>query len=68
VSIGPKASQETLRTALAMGADRAIHISSDLRADQELQPLAVTKLLKAVAEKEKPDLILLGKQSIDGFD
>lgn len=66
VSIGLKASQETLRTALAMGADRAIHVVSDLRADQDLQPLAVAKILKAIADKEKPDLFILGKQSIDG--
>jgi electron transfer flavoprotein beta subunit len=66
VSIGPKVNQEALRTALAMGVDRAIHINSDLRGDQELQPLAVAKIFKAVALKEKADLILLGKQSIDG--
>ena len=66
VSVGPKASQETLRTALAMGADRAIHISSEARSDQELQPLAIAKLLKALVDKEKVDLVVLGKQSIDG--
>jgi electron transfer flavoprotein beta subunit len=66
VSIGPKVNQEALRTALAMGVDRAIHVNSDLRGDQELQPLAVAKIFKAVAIKEKVDLILLGKQSIDG--
>ncbi len=61
VSLGTTQSQETLRTALAMGADRAILV----QADGELQPLAVAKLLKAVAEREKPQLIILGKQAID---
>ncbi|KAG0004466.1 hypothetical protein BGZ80_003159 [Entomortierella chlamydospora] len=61
VSCGPAKAQETLRTALAMGADRAIHVESD----EELQPLAVAKLLKAVVEKEKPDIVILGKQAID---
>ncbi len=62
VSIGPVQAQETIRTALAMGADRGILIQTD--ADPE--PLAVAKLLKAVVEEEKPDLVLMGKQSIDG--
>ena len=66
VSIGPKQSTDVLRTALAMGADRGIHIETDMRTDQEMQPLAVAKLLKEVVEKETPDLVLLGKQSIDG--
>ena len=61
VSAGPTACQETLRTALAMGADRAILVESDV----ELQPLAVAKLLKAVVDKEKPGLVILGKQAID---
>ena len=61
VSCGPQACQETLRTALALGADRAILVESDA----ELQPLAVAKLLKAVAGREKPDLVILGKQAID---
>jgi len=61
VSMGPQACQETIRTALAMGADRGIHVLSDA----ELQPLAVAKLLKAIAEKEKPQLVILGKQAID---
>lgn len=56
-------SQETLRTALAMGADRAIHVQVD--AGQELQPLSVARLLAAVAQKEQPSLCLLGKQAID---
>ena len=62
VSAGPQQCQETLRTALAMGADRAIHI----QADAELQPLGVAKLLKAVVDKEQPGVVLLGKQAIDG--
>ena len=61
VSCGPAACQETLRTALAMGADRAILVESDA----ELQPLAVAKLLKAVCAKESPGLVILGKQAID---
>ena len=61
VSLGLTQCQETLRTALAMGADRAILVESDA----ELQPLAVAKLLKAVAAKESPQLIILGKQAID---
>ncbi|ETV93389.1 hypothetical protein H310_12647 [Aphanomyces invadans] len=65
VSIGPKQAQETLRTALAMGADRGIHIETDVRLDQDLQPLAVAKLLAKVVESEKPDFVVLGKQSID---
>ena len=63
VTIGPAKSQETLRTALAIGADRAIHIETP--ADAEVEPLAVAKLLKAVVEAEKPDLVVLGKQAID---
>ncbi len=66
VSIGPKQSQETLRTALAMGADRGIHIETSMRTDQELQPLAVAKILKHVAERDNMDMVLLGKQAIDG--
>ena len=61
VSLGPQKCQETLRTALAMGADRAIHVQSDA----DLQPLAVAKLLKAVVEREEPGLVILGKQAID---
>ena len=61
VSCGIAACQETLRTALAIGADRAILIESDV----ELQPLAVAKLIKAVAEKEGPQAVILGKQAID---
>ena len=61
VSMGAQQSQETIRTALAMGADRGILVQTDV----ELQPLAVAKMLKALADKEKPDLIVLGKQAID---
>jgi electron transfer flavoprotein beta subunit len=66
VSIGSKQCQETLRTAMAMGADRAVLVTTDLRTDQDLQPLAVAKLLKSVVDKEQPQLVLVGKQSIDG--
>ncbi|MES9903625.1 MAG: electron transfer flavoprotein subunit beta/FixA family protein [Sedimenticola sp.] len=61
VSMGPKQSQETLRNALALGADRAILVESD----DPLQPLAVAKLLKMVVEREQPDIVILGKQAID---
>jgi electron transfer flavoprotein beta subunit len=61
VSIGVAQAQETLRTALAIGADRAILIESN----EELQPLAVAKLLKAIVDKEQPQLVILGKQAID---
>ena len=61
VSCGPAACQETLRTALAIGADRAILVESN----EELQPLAVAKLLQAVCAKENPQLVILGKQAID---
>ena len=62
VSIGPAQAQETLRTSLAMGADRAILIQTD----QDLEPLAVAKVLKAIIAEENPDLGLMGKQAIDG--
>jgi len=62
VSVGDKGSQEQIRTALALGADRGILVETDA----ELQPLAIAKLLKAVVEKEQPGLVILGKQSIDG--
>ena len=63
VSIGPAKSQDTLRTALAIGADRAIHIETP--AGAEVEPLAVAKLLKGVVDAEKPDMVVLGKQAID---
>lgn len=61
ISIGSKQCQDTLRTALAMGADRGVHVHTDA----ELQPLAVAKLLAAIARREQPGLFLLGKQAID---
>ena len=61
VSMGVQQCQETIRTALAMGADRGIHV----KCDDELQPLAVAKLLRTLVEKESPDLVILGKQAID---
>jgi electron transfer flavoprotein beta subunit len=61
VSCGVAACQETLRTALALGADRAVHVQTDI----ELQPLAVAKLLRAIVEREKPQLVIGGKQAID---
>ena len=62
VSIGPAQAQETLRTALAMGADRAILVQTDA----DLEPLAVAKVLKAVIDEESPNLVVMGKQAIDG--
>jgi electron transfer flavoprotein beta subunit len=62
VSIGPAKAEDTLRTALAIGADRAVLIQTE----DDLQPLAVAKLLKALVAEEKPDLVLMGKQAIDG--
>ncbi|MFT4583619.1 MAG: electron transfer flavoprotein beta subunit [Gammaproteobacteria bacterium] len=61
VSVGPKQCQETLRTAMAMGADRSILVETD----EEMQPLAVAKILKAIVDKEQPGLVILGKQAID---
>ena len=61
VSIGPDQSQETIRTALAMGADRGVHVP----ASHDTEPLAVAKVLKALVEKEEPGLVILGKQAID---
>ncbi len=61
VSMGVRQCQETIRTALAMGADRGIHVLTD----EELQPLAVAKLFKALVERENPGLVILGKQAID---
>lgn len=66
LSIGPKQCTETLRTCLAMGCDRAIHITTDKRTDyMELQPFAIAKLIQKIVEQEQPDLVLLGKQGID---
>jgi len=61
VSIGPAKAQETIRTALAMGMDRGIHVQTD----EDLEPLAVAKILKAICEAESPELVILGKQAID---
>ncbi len=61
VSIGPAKAQETLRTALAMGADRAVLVQTE----EDVEPLAVAKILKGVAEEEQPGMIILGKQAID---
>lgn len=61
ISIGPDKAQETLRTALAMGADRAILVKTD----EEVEPLAVAKILKAVVDEENPEMVILGKQAID---
>jgi electron transfer flavoprotein beta subunit len=61
VSIGPAKAQETIRTALAMGIDRGIHIQTD----DDLEPLAVAKILKAVVDAEGPEMVILGKQAID---
>src|SRR4051812_14252196 len=63
VSVGPTQAQETLRTALAMGADRAILVNAGT---EDLEPLAVAKVLQAIIGEEKPDLVIMGKQSIDG--
>ncbi|MGB1035918.1 MAG: electron transfer flavoprotein subunit beta/FixA family protein [Candidatus Puniceispirillales bacterium] len=61
ISIGPEQSQETIRTALAMGADRGVHVL----ASHDTEPLAIAKILKAVIAKEEPGLVIMGKQSID---
>jgi len=61
VSIGPQQASEIIRTALAIGADRGIHVKSD----GEVEPLAVAKILKAICEAEQPGLVILGKQAID---
>ena len=62
VSVGPAKAQETLRTALAMGADRAILVQTD----DDVEPLALAKIFKAIADAEQPGLVILGKQAIDG--
>ncbi len=61
VSIGPKAAQEQLRTAMALGADRSILVETD----EDVQPLGIAKALKAIVDEEKPELVILGKQAID---
>ena len=62
ISVGPQKAQETLRTALAMGADRAILVQTD----DDVEPLALAKIFKAIADAEAPGLVILGKQAIDG--
>ena len=62
VTVGAENAQEQLRTALALGADRAILVETDL----EVEPLGISKVLKAIVEKESPNLIIMGKQAIDG--
>ncbi len=62
ISVGAVKCEETLRTALAMGADRAIHVVTD----EDLEPLALAKLLKKIVEEEQPGLVIMGKQAIDG--
>ena len=61
VSIGPAKAQETIRTGLAMGMDRGIHVTTD----EDLEPLAIAKILKAICDEESPELVILGKQAID---
>jgi len=61
VSIGPAKAQETIRTGLAMGMDRGIHVTTD----EDLEPLAIAKILKAICDEEAPELVILGKQAID---
>ncbi|CZR63874.1 probable electron transfer flavoprotein beta chain [Phialocephala subalpina] len=63
-SCGPPKAQDVLRTAMAMGADRSIHV--EIKDGEEVEPLSIAKLLKAVVEKEKIDLVMCGKQAIDG--
>ena len=61
VSVGPQQSQETIRTGLAMGADRGILVQTD----EEIEPLGIAKILKSIIQKESPDLVIAGKQAID---
>ena len=65
VTVGPKAAQEQLRTALALGADRAIHVDTSAEGETRVESLAVAKLLAKVVEEEQPGLVILGKQAID---
>lgn len=66
ISIGPKACAETLRTALAMGADKGIHVTTEARTDQGISPLAVSKIIAHFASSESADMVIVGKQAIDG--
>lgn len=65
VSCGPAQSQEVLRTALALGADKAIHVEIDAKTFEHVQPLHISKILAKLAQKEKADLVIVGKQAID---
>lgn len=65
VSVGPKACQDVLRTALAMGADKAVHVQCETEGIGPLQPLDVAKILKGLVERQKADIVFLGKQAID---
>ena len=65
VTIGPKAAQEQLRTALALGADRAVHIDTSAETEERVESLAAAKLLARVVEEEQPGFVILGKQAID---
>jgi len=65
VSIGPKKAIEVMRTAMAMGADRGIHVLTDAATDTDIQPLAVAKILSKVVEQETPNMVIMGKQAID---
>mmetsp|Transcript_26230 Transcript_26230/g.38871 ORF Transcript_26230/g.38871 Transcript_26230/m.38871 type:complete len:254 (+) Transcript_26230:58-819(+) len=66
ISIGPKACVETLRTALAMGADKGIHVTTDVRTDQGISPLAVANIISHFAKSEEANMVIVGKQAIDG--
>ena len=65
MTIGGKQSMDVIRTALAMGADKGIHVMTDMSTDQDLQPLAVAKIFKHIVEEQKFDVVVMGKQSID---
>jgi len=66
LSIGPKQSLDQIRQAMALGADKGIHIETDERIDKEIQPLLVSKILKHFVERDSYDMVIMGKQSIDG--
>lgn len=66
VTVGPKLASDILRTALAMGADKAIHVQVEERTDRDILPLPVARILKALIERDQYNLVLMGKQSIDG--
>ncbi len=66
MTVGPKSATDVLRTALAMGADKAIHVQVEERTDKDVLPLTIARILKAIVLRDKFDLVMLGKQSIDG--